>query len=227
MDKNKILSLYKDIRVADVRDALDALGYHFQCSMNQNIRPLFRTRIYGIAHTVRYLPFRGKIPSLTPLEYRKRWTGEYYKDICPYPWVENIEKGDVIVIDQSCVDAGLMGSENTLSCFKKGAVGFVSNGGVRDTDEIILQKIPFWCQSISQKMVQGRLQFDAENVPIACGGVTVYPKDLIVADGDGVIVVPVEIAEEVAKWAKEEHEQDKINRRKHYEDLGWEKDHTV
>ncbi len=76
-------------------------------------------------------------------------------------------------------------------------------------------------------MVQGRLKYGAKDIPVVIGGATVYPGDMVVADGDGVIVVPGERALEVAKWSHEEHERDKINRRKHYEALGRKLDDTV
>ena len=55
------------------------------------------------------------------------------------PQVEEIEPGDFVVLDQGGVNAGLCGSNNTLDCVKRGVSGFVTNSGVRDTDEIILQ----------------------------------------------------------------------------------------
>jgi regulator of RNase E activity RraA len=120
-----------------------------------------------------------------------------------------------------------MGSDNTLTCFRKGARGFVSNGGVRDTDEIILQNIPFWSAMTSQCMVQGRLQYAGRNIPVYVGGVLVHPGDMIVADGDGVIVVPREVCEKVAAIAHEEHERDKKRRAEQYRALGWKSDDTV
>jgi len=159
--------------------------------------------------------------------YYKEWIPNYYRTICPYPWIDTIREGDFIVIDQSERNVGLMGSENTLACIAKGARGFVSNGGVRDTDEIILQKVPFWSKYCSQTNVIGRLQFDAMDVPVSVGGVVVHPGDVIVADGDGVIVVPFMIAPEVAQYAQREHAQDKKNRKAHYEKLGWKEDETV
>jgi len=226
-EKAQLLTLYKDLRVADVRDGFDTLGYHTVGSMDYMIRPLFRTRACGIAITARYVPFAGTVPQMTPEKYWSEWVGMYYRDICQYPWVEDIEEGDFMAIDQSLVDAGLMGSANTLDCIKRGLRGFVSNGSVRDSDEVIMQKIPFWCRFVSQKMVQGRLQFDASMIPVSVGGVLVNPGDVIVADGDGVIVIPLALAEEVARYAHEEHQRDKAGRRKLYEDLGWKPDHTV
>ena len=99
--------------------------------------------------------------------------------------------------------------------------------GVRDTDEVINQKVPVWSTFISQAMVQARIQFDAKDIPIAIGGVTIFPGDIIVADGDGVIVVPRNAAEEVAKQAKKMISDDKATRRALYEKLGWELDDTV
>jgi regulator of RNase E activity RraA len=138
-----------------------------------------------------------------------------------------IEPGDLIVIDQSGVDVGLMGSNNSLAGMRDGATGYVTNGGMRDTDELILQKVPFWSAMISQSMVQGRLRFDAMDIPVSVGGVLIHPGDVVVADGDGVIVVPRKMAADVAKYAHRELANDKVGRRKLYEALGMELDETV
>ena len=225
-DRQALLDAFDDLRVADVRDAMDALMLHAIGSMDHTIRPLWRTRARGLARTVRYLPFEGAVPKLSPEEYRQ-WSREYYRDVCPYPWTRQIAPGDFIVIDASGVDAGLMGSENTLGVMRRGGTGLVTSGGVRDTDEIIAQKVPFWSARISQSMVQGRLQLDAVDVPVSVGGVTVHPGDIVVADGDGVIVVPAQHAQAVAQLAREEHERDKQLRRKHYEALGMRPDESV
>ena len=151
----------------------------------------------------------------------------YYEKICPYPWSQDVETGDFIVIDQSGLTVGLIGSENSFARLNDGARGFVTNGGVRDTDEIILEKVPFWSRYVGQTMVQVRLQYDSKNIPVDVGGVQVRPEDMIVADWDGVIVVPQEVAGEVAKWAHEEHESDKKALLGHYVRAGREPDETV
>jgi 4-hydroxy-4-methyl-2-oxoglutarate aldolase len=225
-ERAEILALYDDLRLADVRDGMDTMLLHYIGSMDPGIRPLHRTRAVGIARTVRYLPYQGRVPENDPEEYLK-WSGMYYQEISPYSWIEDIEEGDFIVIDASGVSAGLMGSENTLNCLRRGARGFVTSGGCRDTDEVIMQGIPFWTRMISHSTVHGRLQYDAKDVPVAVGGVTVAPGDVVVADGDGVIVVPQKYAVDVAREAHAEHERDKINRRKHYEELGWQPDDTL
>lgn len=225
-ERQTLLTLYQDLRVADVRDGMDWLMMHGYGSVSPDIRPIFRTRAVGIARTARYLPFEGPLPPMTPEQYSE-WSGWYYSQVCIYPWMDDIQPGDFIVIDQSGVDAGLMGSNNSLGGVKNGARGYLSNGGVRDTDELILQNIPFWSRVISQKMVQGRLRFDAKDIPVAVGGVTVRPGDMVVADGDGVIVVPRAMAIDVAHHAHRELAGDKVSRRALYEALGMPLDDSV
>lgn len=225
-DRTELLSLFQNLRVADVRDGMDWVGLHDIGSLPPDFRPLYRTRAYGIARTAHYLPYQGTIPAHTPEEYTE-WSGWYYNNVCTYPWVTEIEPGDFIVIDQSGVNVGLMGSNNGLECKRKGAHGLVSSGGVRDTDELILQQVPFWSRMVSQGMVQGRVQYADHNLPVNMGGVTVVPGDIVVADGDGVIVVPQNAARQVALYANREMVNDKAQRRKLYESMGMELDSTV
>jgi 4-hydroxy-4-methyl-2-oxoglutarate aldolase len=225
-DRQALLELFQGLRVADVRDGMDWMMQHHRGSMPPDIRPLFRTRTVGIAKTVRYLPYAGTIPTMSPQEY-SAWVDWYYREICPYPWIEEIQAGDFIVIDQSGVDAGLMGSNNALVGFGRGARGYVTNGGVRDTDELILTRVPFWSKFVSQSMVQGRLQFDDQDIPVVVNGVLVQPGDVVMADGDGVIVVPQDIAPDVARYARGELDKDKRGRRQVYEELGMDLDHSV
>jgi 4-hydroxy-4-methyl-2-oxoglutarate aldolase len=226
-EREELLTLYTDLRVCDVRDGMDALGYFHYGSLDPTIRPLWRTHAFGIAKTVRYLPYRGPVPQMSAKEYREEWTPMYYEKICPYPWTKEIEKGDFIVIDLSGLNVGLIGSCNGLGIFADGARGFIIDGGVRDTDELIQEHVPVWSKTIAQTMVQVRLQYDAHNIPIAVGGVQVRPGDIVVADGDGVIVVPQEIAHDVATWAHNEHAKDKQDRRAQYTKAGLAFDETL
>lgn len=211
----ELLALYKELRLADVRDGLDSVMRHFSGSMDADVRPVWRTRAYGIARTVRYLPYEGP-PINIPQEEYLDWASRYYAEICSYPWMEDIQAGDFIVIDQSGQDVGLMGSNNTLAGVKAGAAGYVIDGGIRDTDEVILQKVPVWSRTIAKCMPQLRLRYDAKDIPVEVGGVLVHPGDLVVADGDGVVVVPQAQARAVAKYAAEERGRDMEARRKLY-----------
>ncbi len=225
-ERQHLLELYQDLRVADVRDGMDWNGMTHYGSMAPDMRPLFRTRAVGIALTARYLPFGGPMPNKTGADYTE-WSNWYYNTVCTYPWEADIQPGDFVVIDASGVNAGLLGSNNTLSGLLRGVRGYITSGGIRDTDEVILQKIPCWCRFVSQGMVQGRLQFDAKNIPIAVGGVLVCPGDVVVADGDGVVVVPRKMALGVAEYAHRELANDKQSRRAKYESLGMPLDDSV
>ena len=223
----ELLELFKSMRVTDIRDGMDWMGYHHYGTIDHSIRPLFRTSAIGIARTSRYIPYEGPAPCCTGEEYTK-WVKYYYSEVCYDPWNKDIQPGDFICLDVAGIDVGLIGSNNSLDCKKKGAVGFLLNGGgIRDTDEVILQKIPVWSRFISQPMDQARIRFLEKDIPIAIGGVAIYPGDVVAADGDGVIVVPRKIARDVARYARQEMVADKASRKRQYIDLGMELDDTV
>lgn len=227
-ENQELLKIYEPLRVADVRDGMDWMGYHHYGTMDHEIRPLYRTKIVGIARTVRYIPYGGPDPEVTGDDYTK-WSADYYKNVCSVqPWINDVEDGDIMVMDVSGVDVGNMGSENALGAKIKGVRGFVTNGGgIRDTDEVIMQEIPVWSYFVSQKMNQTRGRYLEKDIPVAIGGVTVCPGDVVVADGDGVIVVPRKIARDVAKYAHQELYHDKNLRKEKYEKLNWQLDETV
>ena len=229
MDHKENLSLIKaftGLRVTDVRDGMDWMGYHHYGSLPSDFRPLYRTTAVGIARTARYLPYEGPVPHCTPEEYTE-WVRWYYTEVHYEPFLEDLQEGDFMCIDMSDTDVGVIGSCNSLFHRKKGCVGFLINGSARDTDEQILQQTPLWCKSMSHNMCQARSRFYEKDKPVAIGGVAIYPGDVIVADGDGVIAVPRKIASDVAKWAWHEASADKATRRKMYGEMGFTPDETV
>ena len=227
MNKLEILEMFKDFRVTDVRDGMDWCGYHHYGTVDYSIQALWRTKAIGFARTARYLPFEGPAPTVTGEEYTK-WSNWYYGNVCTDKWSHDIEPGDFICLDICGIDVGLLGSNNTLGCVNKGAVGFLLNGGgIRDTDEVIMQEIPVWTKHVSQPMDQARIRYYEKDIPIAIGGVAIYPNDLIVADGDGVVVVPNKIILDVYKYAYQEMKNDKISRRNQYENTGRVIDESV
>jgi regulator of RNase E activity RraA len=225
----ELIKLFERLRVTDVRDGMDWVGYHHYGTVDYKIRPLFRPEasVIGIARTARYVPYEGPLPALPPEEYTE-WVKMYYRKICYDPWGKDIEPGDFICLDIAGLDVGLLGSNNTLAGKKKGAVGYMTNGGgIRDTDECIIQKINVWSKHVSQPMDQARIRFIEKDIPVAIGGVAVYPGDVVVGDGDGVIVVPRKAARDVAKYAWQEASADKKARKQMYIDLGMALDTTV
>ncbi len=232
-DTSKLLAMYRGLRVTDVCDGLDAVGLIDTCTMDWEIRPLWRDtdnldhRIYGLAHTVRFVPTSRVVPRPQPLDEYKAWKSKWYRELAPGP-KEWIHPGEIIVIDAAEVgDVGFIGSNNAQGWINAGAHGVVTNGGCRDTDELIKQRIPVYSRRIARGIRPGRLEWDAENIPIACGGVRVYPGDLVVADGDGVIVVPIAHAETVAEVARGIANSDKKGRRVKYQEAGMELDDTL
>lgn len=225
-ERQAILEAYKNLRVTDVCDGMDWVGLFDVGLVCSSIKPLWRTRVCGIAKTVRYVPTMKRVPTMTPEEYDDyvRW---WYSEVCTYPFGDIIEDGDILMFDCSGLDVGLLGSNNSLAYINRGARALVTDGGCRDTDEVILEKVPMWCRHISRTMVQGRLEFSDMMNPINVGGVLVNPGDVVVADGDGVIVVPREKALEVAKYARREHDNDNVVRRKLYKEAGLPEDDTL
>lgn len=226
-ENKKILEAFEGLRVADIRDGMDWCGYMHYGSVSKEIKPIFRTLKIGIARTWKHLPYQGPVPFLTGDDYTKWAYDHYYKEVNFLGHFDHIEKGDFICLDQCGMDVGLIGSNSGLAGIREGAVGWISNGTVRDSDEMILEKVPFWGTGCAQPMVQGRLVYETEQVPIVIGGVVIYPGDVIAADGDGVVVVPRKIAFDVAKYARRELDNDKVGRRQLYEDLGMELDSSV
>lgn len=197
-----LIQQFQGCRVTEVREGMACMGYHHYGMMDRRIRPLFPVQMVGIARTARYLPYEGPAPSGTGEAYA-HWLDSYYREVCTEPWMQDIEPGDCMVFDISGVDAGLLTGSSALSARLRGAVGFVINGcGVRDTDEVIMQEVPAWCMDTSRSTDQARLRYTEKDVPVAMGGVAVYPGDVIVADYEGVIVVPRAIAAEVAQYAR-------------------------
>ena len=236
--RSEILDLYKDLRVTDVCDGMDLIGLQDIGLMTNEIRPLWRDaenfthRFVGFATTIRYVPsdVRSGQNSFPNVDGFKQWKGEQYgraKDL----WTESVKHGDVVVMDANGVsEGGNIGSSNSLGWVERGIVGVVTNGGARDTDEIVKVKKPpvYLRKGHSTRGVRpGRMLTESVNFPINCGGVLVYPGDVVVADGDGVIVVPREHALIVGKYAREINIGDERGRRKRYLKLEIPLDDTV
>jgi 4-hydroxy-4-methyl-2-oxoglutarate aldolase len=234
-DPMPLVKRYEGLRVTDVVDAMQAIGLQDTGSMDYSIRPLWRDtseklthRIYGVAITFRYVPTNKPPAAQTSLEEFKKWHADWYKTLAPERFSRLIRPGTVVVIDaQDIASTGFIGSNNSLRWKSLGMAGVITNGGCRDTDEIILEKIPVYSKYISHGTRPGRIESASINQPVTVGGVLVRPWDMVVADGDGVVVVPREHAERVAEIAREIAGGDKSGRRKLYDKMGMKPDQTV
>jgi len=233
-ERDAVLAAFDGLRLTDVCDAMDAVGLQDVGLMDKRIGPLWRDtetfahRIHGMAHTVRFVPTGRRAPAFDSVEEHFRWKGQWYSQLARGPIAGEIRPAEVIVIDAAGIgDCGFIGSNNALGWIAAGARGAVTNGGARDTDELIKQRVPVYCPGVSRGIRPGRLELESTQRPITCGGVFVRPGDVIVADGDGVLVVPRDRAAQVARIATEIQESDKAGRRALYEKLKRPPDFTV
>lgn len=237
-----LLELYRDARVTDVVDGMVTVGYMGVGVMDPQIAPLWKDvdnmshRFSGIAVTVRYGPTNRPMhpgADLTkPENYQvyRDWRGMWYSQLSQEPFGEFIKPGTVIVMDnKDDNDTGSTGSKNIMDWQEKGAVGLVAAGGVRDIDEIIRQKNPVYMNYYERGRGEriGRNEVIDVQRPVVVGGCLVYPGDVIVADSDGVVVVPRRVAVRVGQIAYQELVDDMRGRRELYEKLGRNIDETV
>ena len=123
--------------------------------------------------------------------------------------IESVPPGHVLVLDcrgETRVASG--GQILTTRLQVRGAAGLVSDGPVRDSGAIARMDFPVYCAGGSAPL--NLLQHHAidQNIPIGCGGVAVYPGDVIVGDDEGVVVIPAHLADEVAEQAVEQEKME-------------------
>jgi regulator of RNase E activity RraA len=230
----QILKLFDGLRVADVSDGMDQAGLADVGLVSAAIGPLWRDtkhfshRIIGIAVTARYVPTNQPLHGARETDEFNRWVGHWYGERSPEPFVPLLREGSVLMIEEApLTDVGSIGSNNIMSWKVRGCVGVITSGTARDTDEIAAQGIPLYYRKPGRGIRPGRNEIESVNRPIVVGGVLVMPGDVVVADGDGVVVVPRQHAERVAKYARETLEGDKAARRGLYHRLGLPEDDSV
>jgi 4-hydroxy-4-methyl-2-oxoglutarate aldolase len=225
----RLRGLYKHLRVADVSDALDGIGYFDMCLVDPEIRPLWNgIKFWGAALTVRCVPANRPMWKLPTTEEIVAAHGIWFREVGNVGFNDLIQPGTVIVQDTGgSKEVGFWGSENGLGVVSRGAVGIVTNGCARDTAELERQRTPICLRRRGRPIIPGRIEVADIQTRIGCGGVQVRPGDIIGCDADGIIVVPQEAAEEVAVHARAVLLADMRARRKHYERLGMPYDETV
>jgi 4-hydroxy-4-methyl-2-oxoglutarate aldolase len=233
-DDQRVLQAFTGLRVADVCDGVDAVGLHGRGLMDPDIHPLWRDtvnythRFIGIAVTARYVPTQEPTAGQRTIEDYDRWSGNWYNTRSSEPFIPLLRPGTALVIEDAAeADVGSIGSNNIMYWKLKGCVGVVTGATARDTDEIITEKMPLYFRHPGRGIRPGRNEIESVNRPITVGGVLVKPGDVIMADGDGVIVVPRGQALAVAAYAHKILEGDKEGRRGLYEQLSLPEDASV
>lgn len=163
----------------------------------EGLRPLHPDkRMVGRAFTLRFVPTR---PDIDP-------TGEFDNTTNKQRIaVESVGPGDVLVIEaRGNTSAGTLGDILATRIWKRGAAGIVSDGAFRDTPSFSEIDLPTYSKAQNPNLSSAVHHPIEINGPIVCAGVTVLPGDVIVGDGEGVIVVPAGIATKVAEEASEQ-----------------------
>jgi len=158
------------------------------------------TRMVGVARTLRYLPLRED-------QFAARGGGFNAQKRA----VESIGPGEVLVMDaRQQSHAGTIGDILALRAKVRGAAGVVTDGAVRDREAVAALGLPVFAAA-THPAVLGRLHVPWEtDVPIACGNVLVEPGDVVVGDGDGVVVIPPPLVAELLAAAEEQELEERF-----------------
>jgi regulator of RNase E activity RraA len=185
----------KTVSTATLATALFKRGLRNQ--MIQDVRPLNPdgAPMVGEAYTLRYIPAREDINTIAVFQDR----GHPQRKA-----VEECPEGAVLVIDsRKDPRAASAGSILVTRLMKRGAAGIVTDGGFRDSPEIAKLSIPAYHKRPSAPTNLTLHQAIDVNVPIGCGDAPVFPGDVVVGDAEGVIIIPANIADEIADEAVE------------------------
>lgn len=150
-------------------------------------------RMVGPAYTLRYIPAREDLNPVAVFQD----PGHPQRRA-----VEEIPEGYVLVMDcRRDASAASAGSILAMRLQYRGCAGIVTDGGLRDADDIGALDMPSFCANPSAPTNLTKHQALDLNVPIGCGSAAVFPGDIVVGDGDGVMIIPAEIADEIAAEA--------------------------
>jgi regulator of RNase E activity RraA len=152
-------------------------------------------RVIGRAFTLRFVPAREDLA--TPASWGN--------PISTRAAIEAMTAGCVAVVDAMGVtDAGIFGDILCARMKKRQVAGLVSDGVVRDKAGVLETGLPVWCQGTAAPASVAGLTFVGWQEPVACGGVAVFPNDVIVADDDGAVLIPAALLDDVVESAVEQ-----------------------
>jgi len=154
-----------------------------------------QTRAVGPAFTLRFVPAREDLA--TPAS----WSAP----ISTRAAVEAMPPGCIAVVDAMGVtDAGIFGDILAARMALRGVAALVTDGVMRDGAGVLATGLPVWCAGVAAPPSVAGLTFVAWQEPVACGGVAVMPGDIIVADGDGAVVIPAALLDAVLTQAPQQ-----------------------
>ncbi|NKL21196.1 ribonuclease activity regulator RraA [Rhizobium leguminosarum] len=152
-------------------------------------------RIIGRAFTLRFVPAREDLA--TP----ESWSSPKSTRAA----IEAMPDGCIAVVDAMGVtDAGIFGDILCARMAKKNVAALVTDGVVRDLDGVLGTNLPVWCSGVAAPPSVAGLTFVDWDQPVGCGGVAVFPNDIIVVDNDGGVVIPAALIDEILELAPEQ-----------------------
>ena len=183
------------VSVATLCTAAFKRGLRHQFIQNvQRLNPNLPNMV-GEAYTLRYMPAREDLNTIDVFKNREHPQRKAVEE-CP--------PGAVLVIDcRGDARAASAGGILVTRLMKRGVAGIVTDGGFRDSPDIAALPFPAYHQRPAPPTNLTLFQAIDINVPIGCGGAPVFPGDVIVGDGEGVIVIPAHLADEIAIEATE------------------------
>ena len=152
-------------------------------------------RVVGPAFTLRFVPAREDLA--TP----ESWASPRSTRAA----IEDMPAGCVCVADaRGLTEAGIFGDILAARMHQRGVKALVTDGSLRDAAGVLTARLPVWCADVAAPSSVAGHTFVGWQEPIGCGGVAVFPGDIIVADGDGAVVIPVALVDEVARLGPEQ-----------------------
>jgi regulator of RNase E activity RraA len=152
-------------------------------------------RLVGRAFTLRFVPAREDLA--TPASWAK--------PISTRAAIEAMPAGCIAVVDAMGVtDAGIFGDILCARMQKRGVAALITDGVVRDLAGVLATNLPVWCQGAAAPPSVAGLTFVNWQEPIGCGGVAVFPDDVVVADADGAVLIPAALLDEIVAAAPEQ-----------------------
>ncbi|CCM76034.1 ribonuclease activity regulator RraA [Rhizobium mesoamericanum] len=200
-----LIAALKGIGAATVAGTLGHMGFHNP----HMVGPVPQNRgksIVGPALTLQFMPQRPDL--FTEGEYADPET-QLHRHV-----LYRAQEGDVVVVDaRADMSSGVFGDMMSTYFKGRGGAGIVIDGCMRDRPNVEKLDLPLWLRGWTPNYhVQTSIYPNAVNVPIACGGVTVIPGDIIVADDDGVVVLPVAMASKVIEESQKHHDWEEFSR---------------
>jgi regulator of RNase E activity RraA len=143
-------------------------------------------RLIGPAFTLRFVPAREDLA--TP----ESWA----KPISTRGAIEAMPEGVIVVADaMGIATAGIFGDILCARMHKRNVTALVTDGAMRDKTGVLMSGLPVWCAGVAAPASVNGLTFVNWNEPIGCGGVAIFPGDIVVTDDDGAVVIPKDLLE--------------------------------